>query len=97
MIDQTGKTIIPFKYSYTDFQSGVVDFKPFSEGLLRVAIGEMKFDGDWYGGKWGFVDKTGKEIIPLKYDWVENFKNGKAKVGLNGRELYIDKTGKEVK
>lgn len=97
VIDQSGKTIIPFKYDYTDFQSSYVDIGPFSDGLLRVAIGEVKFNGEWHGGKWGFVDKTGKEVIPLKYDWTTIFENGKAKVGLNGREFYIDKTGKEVK
>jgi hypothetical protein len=24
-------------------------------------------------GKWGFIDATGKEVIPLKYDYAEPF------------------------
>ncbi|WP_026762905.1 WG repeat-containing protein [Sediminibacterium salmoneum] len=49
--------------------------------------------------KWGFVDKTGKEVIALKYDSAENFKNGKAKVYSKqyATELYIDKTGQLAK
>ncbi|MEZ5037672.1 MAG: WG repeat-containing protein [Chitinophagales bacterium] len=23
---------------------------------------------EWTEGKWGFIDKTGKEVIPFKYD-----------------------------
>ena len=46
---------------------------------------------------WGFIDKTGKQITPIHFLWVEDFKEGKAKVQLNGKEFHIDKTGKEVK
>jgi hypothetical protein len=47
-------------------------------------------------GKWGFIDKTGKEVIPLKYDDARSFSEGLASVNLNGKWGYIDKTGKEV-
>jgi len=47
--------------------------------------------------KWGYIDKTGKQVIQLKYDYAEDFKNGKAKVKLDGEEFYIDKKGKKVK
>jgi hypothetical protein len=102
IIDKTGKIIAPFKYSYTDYQSGRVDqsgrFIVFSEGLLRVAIGDVKWDsGEWYGGRWGFVDKTGKEVILLKYDYATPFSEGRAEVILQDKTFYIDKTGKEVK
>jgi hypothetical protein len=43
------------------------------------------------------IDKTGKEIIPLKYDDAGNFSGGLAAVKLNGNKFYIDKTGKYVK
>ena len=32
------------------------------------------------GDKWGFVDKTGKLVVPCKWDEVDWFHNGKAKV-----------------
>jgi hypothetical protein len=25
-------------------------------------------------GKWGYIDKTGKEIVPCEYDDAENFR-----------------------
>lgn len=31
-------------------------------------------------GKVGLLDKEGKIIVPMEYDWVENFKDGKAVV-----------------
>jgi hypothetical protein len=45
--------------------------------------------------KWGFIDKTGKEVIPLKYDAMEEFSDGMAKVELDGKTLYIDRQGNE--
>ncbi|MBK8831381.1 MAG: WG repeat-containing protein [Saprospiraceae bacterium] len=48
------------------------------------------------GDKYGFIDKTGKEFIPLKYDFANNFTEGLALVGLAGKYGYIDKTGREV-
>ncbi len=43
-----------------------------------------------------FIDKTGKEIIKLKYNHVGNFNDGLAKVQLNDKWGFINKTGKEV-
>ena len=62
--------------------------RSFSEGLAAVKL----------NGKYGFIDKTGKEIIPLIYDnvWVWDFNEGLAKVKLNGKWFYIDKNGKEI-
>ena len=44
----------------------------------------------------GFVDKTGKVVIPVQYDNAWVLINGKAKVSLNGETFYIDKTGKRL-
>ena len=40
-------------------------------------------------GKWGFIDKTGKEIVTPKYDDAKDFKEGLAWVELNGKGFYI--------
>ena len=58
----------------------------FSEGLAKVKL----------NGKWGFIDKTGREVIPCKYDWVNLFLKGLAKVCLNWKWGFVDTTGKEV-
>ena len=59
----------------------------FSEGFACVAIS---------GKGYGFVDETGKIVIPTIYENADSFQNGKAKVKRNGNWFYIDKTGKEI-
>ncbi len=70
--------------------------KAFSEDLAAVKI----------GNKWGFIDKSLKEVVPFKYDEVKNFSEGMAAVAING-ELnkdgeydhiwgFVDRSGKEV-
>jgi hypothetical protein len=60
----------------------------FHEGLARVKL----------NGKAGFIDKTGKEIVPPKYDddactgFQRRFGSGE----LNRKWGLIDKTGKEI-
>ena len=47
-------------------------------------------------GKWGFIDKTGTNVIACKYDDIRNFSEGLAAVQLNGKWGFIDKTGSNV-
>ena len=47
-------------------------------------------------GKWGFIDNTGKVVIPLNYDWTWSFSEGLAAVERNGKWGFIDNTGKVV-
>lgn len=97
IISEAGKLLTPFKYDYTDFQTTVVDPDPiFSDGMLRVNIGAKWNSGDWFGGKWGFLNKEGKEVIDLKYDHVSPFEKGKAKVTLGTTSFYIDKSGRKI-
>ena len=47
--------------------------------------------------KWGFIDKTGKLVIPCKWNGVESFSEGLAVVlDDNWKWGFIDKTGKLV-
>ncbi|UCS92172.1 WG repeat-containing protein [Echinicola marina] len=62
--------------------------KSFSEGLAVVLVDDKGS---------GFINKEGQFVISPIYDLAHSFSNGKAKVELDGREFYIDKTGKEVK
>ena len=47
-------------------------------------------------GKRGYIDKTGREVIPCKYADAWDFQEGLALVVKNGKRVYIDKTGREV-
>jgi len=58
----------------------------FSEGLAIVKNLNL----------YGFIDATGKEVIPVIYEDADLFKDGLARVKKDGRYGYIDKTGKEV-
>ncbi len=46
---------------------------------------------------WGYIDHSGKLVIPANFDSADDFSSGLAKVYLaDGSEGYIDKTGKYV-
>jgi hypothetical protein len=47
-------------------------------------------------GKYGFLDLSGNEIVPLIYDNAYSFGGGLAAVCKNGKWGFADKTGKEV-
>lgn len=53
--------------------------------------------------KWGYIDETGKLIIPLQYDTAqpfESFDNPKGEYALvnkNGEVFYINKKGQKLK
>ncbi len=60
----------------------------FSEGYAAVCK----------NGKWGYIDKTGQEVIPCKYAWANPFHEGLASVRISYDSGYgfIDTTGREV-
>lgn len=51
------------------------------------------------GGKFGFIDRFGKEVVPVRYDAVERwglFFDGLAVVVSGDKRGFVDKSGKEV-
>ena len=57
-----------------------------SDGLACVQI----------NNKYGFIDKYGKEVIPLKYDYAGSFNERFAPVQVNGKYGFIDINGNIV-
>ncbi len=47
-------------------------------------------------GKFGYIDNTGKIVIPVQYENTFGFREGLAGVRINGKHGYIDRTGKLV-
>lgn len=100
-IDQMGNEVIPIKYDndfrYNTWGESIIFFNPqsgfgnqteyHSEGLISVRL----------NGMWGFVNQTGREVVPLKYDRVDPFSEGLARVELNGKSFYINRKGEYVK
>jgi len=66
----------------------------FEDNLALVRIGNYEI------GKYGFIDKTGKEIIPLIYNDADSFSEGLARVRIGddktGKHGFIDNLGKIV-
>jgi len=58
----------------------------FTEGLAPAAS----------GGKWGFIDQTGKWVVNPQFESASNFADGLAPVVVGGRWGYIDQKGKFV-
>ena len=57
-------------------------------GLAGVPINDMG---------WGFIDQTGKVIIPPRYAWVyHGFRHGLVEVATGGKNGYINKKGEWV-
>jgi hypothetical protein len=57
-----------------------------SDGLPRVCR----------DGLYGFIDASGNEVIPCRYEKAEEFRGGFAKVTLKGETFTIDKHGHRV-
>ena len=66
---------------------------------LTAKIGAAEDDDIWFireNGKFGFIDRTGKTVIPCIYENTWGFTEGLAGVKLNGKLGFIDKKGKMV-
>lgn len=74
---------LKLKQKYSDVYDNVWDYK---DGLVAV----LK------DGKWGYIDSSGKIIIPLQYEDPSQFTHGYVDVKQNGKVGLIDKTGKVV-
>lgn len=82
-IDKTGKVVI------TCNGDGALDF---SDGLAAV----WSFDDESGKCLVGYIDKTGKQIIPQKYTTVGRFSEGLCWANVGDKFGFIDKTGKWV-
>ena len=85
LFDKNGKII-----NTKEYKAGVFCSFKFNENLFPV------FVADKYGSKHGFIDKTGKEVIPLKYEEANSFHAGMAAVKYNKKWGFIDQTGKVI-
>ncbi len=58
---------------------------PFSDGMAVVGNPDVQY---------GAIDKTGKLVIPMQYEFLYDFKGGLAGVYIDGKYGFLDKTGK---
>lgn len=85
IINKAGKFIVPMNYNSIGYPVN---------GMAAVGI-YVGINGDYMLSKNGFVDIiSGKLVIPLIYDEVEDFEMGLAKVKRFGKYGLISKTGR---
>jgi hypothetical protein len=58
----------------------------FCEGLAAIEVGE----------KWGYINKSGQQLIELQFDSANDFSDGLAMIKVNGKPYYIDQVGKII-
>jgi hypothetical protein len=68
-----------------------------AEDVIRIPIlaahADLMFQMH-YGHKWGYIDRTGKKVIPPQFDDEGDFFGGLAKVRLGDKWGYINKSGR---
>jgi hypothetical protein len=48
------------------------------------------------GGKWGFIDASGRVVIEPRFQRAADFSDGRAAVLVDGKQVYVDESGRVV-
>ncbi len=94
-INKQGQLVIKAIYSAA---------KSFSQGLAAVEIGRKNVlyeeSGETFRkeipGKWGYIDRTSKQVISPQFDQADSFSEGLAAAWVKDNCGYINKTGKSI-
>lgn len=79
------------------FSEGLAAFKTVTENkIIRDPIGKIKTVTLPGGGKWGFINKLGKEVIPAKFDDASRFYSGNAAVKIGQKWGFINSKGELI-
>lgn len=68
----------------------------FREGLALVWEAGSKWEDGAYRGKIGYIDRTGRVVIPFRYEGADAFHTGRARAKVDGKEGLIDVQGRWV-
>ncbi len=102
-MDATGELVIPLAYTcpfYAGNGCGDPEYlmPKFSEGLAAVMNDDRQQSHAFLqnSGKFGYIDKAGKVVIPFLYDYAAPFSEGLAYVCQGDKFGYIDAAGNVV-
>jgi len=86
---QSGHEVIEPKYDY---------IWEYTDGLALIIVGGIydPVKKSFAGGKYGFINSKGVEVIPIQFDVANPFNNGIANVTLNNVSFKINKQGEKV-
>lgn len=95
-----GLACVSITINENESKTGFID----ATGKEVIALKPGSFVSSFHNGlaqfieneKIGYMDKTGKPVLPAIYDDAEDFEHGFALVKLNGEEYYINTAGKRV-
>ncbi|MEL7427058.1 MAG: WG repeat-containing protein, partial [Bacteroidota bacterium] len=68
-----------YRFYYITEQTNLYDGYYQQASAFRHGVAVVQIDG-----KWGIINQKGIEIIPPKYDHIDDFENGYAKVKIEG-------------
>lgn len=71
-----------------ELHCGLSEVSPWGESLIAASNGQKQ---------WGALDTRGQRVIPFRYDSEFRFRDGLARVRLDGDEFYIDLQGREYR
>lgn len=95
-MDRKGKIVIePVFEDAEDFSEGLAPVKVRSDETTwcpREPSGSRK----GFTMKWGYIDKTGKIIVPPQFESAAPFSEGLAAINQCDEGIFIDKTGKKI-
>jgi hypothetical protein len=107
-IDHTGRAAIPFTHRVPEVGPFAGGFA-FAGNVFIDVEGNIAFEGQSFDqaapfseglaavqsyGQWGYIDPTGKYVIPPSYEGAGNFSGGLAPVKRNGLWGFIDTRGR---
>ncbi|NPD46378.1 MULTISPECIES: WG repeat-containing protein [unclassified Lentimicrobium] len=111
-VDNDGKEVIPHVYEkadcfYMGYASVVLNGKMGLIDLKGNEVVPFEYDNDLMyfegglavvkkGEKFGYVDLTGKVVIEIKFDEAEDVNDGKLKVRMGEKWLFLDKEGNKI-
>jgi hypothetical protein len=105
LIDIDGKVITPLIYDYIGpfvYNMALVNIGGIAKDEVFESTGWAvswinglhRFNDDVYDGKWGYIDTSGKEVIPIIYEKASDFIEHTSQYGIT--ELDIDRIDAEV-
>ncbi len=89
LIDKNGNVIVPCKYEYMESNDSTSEvFIVGKDCEYATAYDEFLEENVSYAypNKLGLIDKTGKELLAMKYDYIGQFYNGLSVVNLGGKD-----------
>ncbi|MBW8361304.1 MAG: WG repeat-containing protein [Kaistella sp.] len=112
IITKAGRVLVPLEYDeIINIKNHTYQVKLGEKyGVVNVdskLTPEMKYDEIGYAtragivsvkaaGKYGFIDQSGVEIIPLKYNYASDFQGGFATVRREARWYFVNDRGEEL-